>query len=174
MNDRFERCLGTSQLPHVAESSVGLSEPLPTSLSKDRLRQLGFDVDATFYQNTRIQHQDPPVAKLWKERSSFLAAQIPADKGEAMDIVCLKTCDVDESFNCIDFSNGHVPDFSRFWGERRNFDRARGRYNARGETPESLDGDYFIHWNLNDTLSQSKTLKTMIGLDQVPLSRCFW
>lgn len=174
MITRFENCLGSRQLPHVPESSIGISEHSEASMYRYRLRQLGLDTEASQIPDCNEQSKDPPVTKLGKRRTSFRAARIPADSNYPMEIVRLVTHETDDDYHCCDSGMRHVPNFARFWEGNYNSDRAMFRFDANDQKPRSLNGDYRVHWNINDELPENENLKKLLRLVDVPIHRRFW
>lgn len=174
MITRYEKSLGSQRLPLVPESSVGVSEHSAASIFRHRLRQLGLDTEVLKVPDSNGRKKEPPVTKLGKRRTSFQAARIPADSNHPMELVRLVTHEIWRDYPCEDLAMGHVPDFARFWGENYNFDRAMYRFGANNQEVRSLDGDYRIHWNVNDELPENETLEKLIGLVDVPSHRRFW
>lgn len=68
----------------------------------------------------------------------------------------------------------HVPDLARYWGVLYNFDRTISRFDAINQKPESINRDYRMHWNTNDDLPVNETIKSWLGLDEIPCYRSFW
>ena len=174
MKTHFDRSLGSRQLPHVAESSIGNSVHSDTSIERHRLRQIGLDTEGLNAPSSSERRKDSPTSKLGKTRTSFRAARIPADSGIPIGIVRLITHEIEKGYSCIDQAMNHVPNFAEYWGEACNFDRAMHRFNAINQELKSLNGDYRIHWNRNDELPQNETLKAMLGLVDVPSYRHSW
>ena len=174
MKTRFENSFGSRPLPLVAESSIGISVHSEASMDMHRLRQVGLESQRLNTSQSNSRRKVSPVNRLGRPRDSFQAARIPADSGSTIEIVRLTTHETEKGYDCIDSPMKHVLDFSEFWGEAYNFDRTMDRFNATNQEIKSLNGDYRIHWNLNDELPENETLKTILKLKNVPSYRRFW
>ena len=173
---RFERFLKGKgrKIAEKPESSVGLSEHSTRSLSMHRLRRSGLHNGALACPPFKKAAKDAPMVKLGKRIASFHAVCIPAEEGHPPDIVKLDTFKVNSDYyKCDDLWMLHVPDFSVYWGETYNFDRAVRQITATDQNPPSSNADYHMWWNTNDSLPPNGNLTKILGLTSVPFPRQF-
>ena len=171
--ERFEDTHHTPQLAEIPESSIGAAENIDPFLNSDKRRNLEHASGAQEDSHHQNPTEQAPLFKLGKARDTFLSLRIPSIQDERMEVVRLTTHEVDNDYDCCDRAMLHVPDFSRYWGVMHNFDRGFSRFAIENQTPRSLNGDYRIFWNTNDDLPVNETLKSILGLEEIPCYRNF-
>ena len=174
MISRFERFPKGCKMAEKPESSVGLSEHSTRSLGRHRLRRSGLHDGALSHPPLKIPTEDAPMVRLGKKTGSFRAARIPAEKGCPPDMVQLDTFETKNDYKGDDSDLQHVPDFSAYWGNAYNFDRAIQRISVTNQNLPSLDGEYAMWWNTNDALPPNASLMKILGLENVPFYRRLW